>query len=129
MGYRDDFYIVGNIVAYTGDINANPTVYFENLAVRGTEFGRITQDHSDPNNIGRNKVHIKADYRLENRQLVDSVDLCGLVVTHRTTGVEFYDGQDQHTSRNAAIFRVNFGARALPIQAQAIVRFPDEKNK
>jgi hypothetical protein len=129
MTYRDDFYIVDNIVAYTGDINNNPTVYFEHQVADGVEFGRITQHHQHADNIGRNKVRVKADYRLENRRMVNNTYLCGLVVTRRTVCVEYYDGGDRHTSRNAATFRDDFAANDLALLAQAITRFPDAKSK
>ena len=54
MGYRDDFYTEENIVGYTGDINNNPTVYFEKNHGNGEiSYGRITQSHGDPENQGR----------------------------------------------------------------------------
>jgi hypothetical protein len=55
MGYRDDFYTIDNIVGYTaadGDITQAPSVYFET----NTEHGRITQVHSNQDNVGRNTV-------------------------------------------------------------------------
>ena len=62
MGYRDDFYVVGNMYGYTGKINEKPTVYFKT----DTEYGRITQDHEHKNNIGRNKVRNADGYTLRN---------------------------------------------------------------
>src|SRR5262245_56333497 len=52
MGYRDDFYVVDNIVGYTGDIKKDPIVYFESSG----EFGHITQWHEKDWNIGREYV-------------------------------------------------------------------------
>lgn len=109
MGYEDSFYTKTNITGYTGDLNDNPTVYFQN----GTRFGRITQDHSNPNNIGRNLVRDKADYSIGNTG---------------TGGVaqEYYDGAVKHTSRNRFEAVTNNNRDTL---ATAISRFPDKKPK
>ena len=54
MGYRDDFYIVDNIIGYTGNLGSDipVTVYFET----SEECGHITQDHDNDTNIGREPV-------------------------------------------------------------------------
>lgn len=109
MAYRDDFYIAANIIGYTGDVNNNPTVYFRN----GNDFGRITQAHNNPNNVGRNVVRTYADYQIAN-------------TGQGGVAQEFYNGAVQHTSRNPFV-PVSDGVRAT--LAQAIVNFPDQKNK
>ena len=62
MSYRDDFYIPRNIIGYTGNINNNPTVYFQN----GASYGHITQAHDIRQNIGREEVCQAQDYRIFN---------------------------------------------------------------
>lgn len=84
MGYRDEFYSAANIVGYTGDPANNPTVYFR----QGNAFGRITQDHDDPTNIGREQVRAHDDYRIEN-----------VPYKGRLHAAEFYAGAYQHVSR------------------------------
>ena len=67
MGYQDDFYIPENIVGYTGDIKKNPTVYFERKEKDGSiTFGRITQQHDNKENEGREIVRKSKDYKREN---------------------------------------------------------------
>ncbi|MBI5056709.1 MAG: hypothetical protein HZB61_08855 [Nitrospirae bacterium] len=78
--YRDDFYIAQNITGYSGNITSNPTVYFR----REHEFGRITQEHDDKTNIGRNKVRIASDYKIYNEG---------------GFAREFYNAKVQHDSR------------------------------
>jgi hypothetical protein len=58
MVYRHDFYDVQNIYGYSGDIERNPTVYF----LSATEHGRITQDHHNSANIGRDVVKRNEGY-------------------------------------------------------------------
>ncbi len=112
MGYRDDFYISGNIIGYTGAIGSDPTVYF----LRGKEFGRITQDHPNRDNIGRNIVRTHGDYSITN-------DV--------TTGhaVEFYNTKIRHRSRNPfmPIEKVKFMDQVELVKA--IARFPNAKTK
>lgn len=86
--YRLDFYKRENIIGYTGDIDDNPTVYFRDA---NNNFGRITQYHNDPSNIGRNEIRQYADYRIEN------------VWDNNVSGPrakEYYGGRYRHTSRN-----------------------------
>lgn len=104
--YQDAFYISGNIIGYTGNLFRYPTVYFLNRST----FGRITQAHDDPTNIGRNVVRTKADYRIAN--------------SGGGRAQEFYDGRVQHNSRSRFI-PVTDGNR--PVLARAIARFPNQK--
>jgi hypothetical protein len=66
MGYRDDFYVAQNIVGYTGDIGENPTVYFSSDKQHGNVHGRITQDHKNKDNIGRDVVKTNEGYSIWN---------------------------------------------------------------
>lgn len=83
MSYRDDFFKKENIIGYTGDLKDNPTVYFK----KGSEFGRITQDHGNADNIGRNKVRTADDYEIKNSG-------------RNGNAQEFYNGAVKHNSRN-----------------------------
>jgi len=106
--YEDGFYKRSNIIGYTGDINVNPTVYFKN----GNKFGRITQDHTNKSNIGRNEVRIAGDYRITN--------------THNGKAQEFYNGGVRHNSRNP--FKPAGWLEKFKL-AKAIQRFPNKKAK
>jgi hypothetical protein len=66
MVYRLDFYDVPNIYGYTGEPNNNPTVYFRTA----TEHGRITQDHRNGANIGRDVVQSIEGYSIGNAYVV-----------------------------------------------------------
>lgn len=113
MAYRNNFYCIRNIIGYTGDLRYCPTVSFR----RGHEYGRITQNHRLPHNIGREEVVLHAGYRMENRRLED----------HKLHLVEWEGDEAVQVSRNAFVKRRWFrpgGARTL---ALAIVRFPDLK--
>lgn len=59
---RGDFYIPQYIIGYTGNINNNPTVYFQH----GTSYGHITQDHPIRQNIGREEVRQAQNYHIGN---------------------------------------------------------------
>lgn len=107
MAYGNDFYVKANIIGYTGDLNDNPTVYFQ----KGNRFGRITQDHPHANNIGRNRVREYTDYRISN---VDG------------KAQEYYNGSVRHTSRNSFIAVTSDTAAVL---ALAISNFPNKKPK
>ena len=102
------FYVMENITGYTGSLFSNPTVYFR----KGNKFGRITQSHPDPTNIGRNKVRVASDYRIYN--------------TAAGQAEEFYHGKAQHSSRNAYRTANNFDVLVL---SKAIQLFPNKKSK
>ena len=89
MSYRDDFYIVENIIGYTGDLTDNPTVYFEN----GEEYGHITQDHKKDDNIGREYVR-----PLEGYGAVNTDEGTDKVRLHEYLGTEII-----HYSRNELV--------------------------
>ena len=89
MSYRDDFYIVDNIIGYTGDIHDDPTVYFES----SEEYGHITQFHDKDVNIGREKVRPLEGYGAVNTdEGTDKVRL-----------QEYVGTKIIHTSRNELI--------------------------
>ncbi len=105
--YEDDFYTAANIIGYTGDLNDNPSVYFQ----KGNKFGRITQEHDEADNIGRNIVREYADYRIGN-------------TGKGGTAQEYYGGAVQHESRNAFIARTAGNVDEL---AKAINTFKELK--
>jgi hypothetical protein len=106
MSYRGDFYIPENIIGYTGFLASKPTVYFQ----RQFEFGRITQDHKNVDNVGRNRVRNDPSYTIQNI---------------RGRAVERWSG-GRHASRNPFI-QVSDASRS--ILALAIGKFPDIKPK
>lgn len=121
MGYRDDFYIPENIKGYTGDLYNNPTVYFEN----GTEYGRITQEHDEPDNVGRNKVRSDPTHTIVNELYIgDNPKMRG-----RTVANEYCNGKIIHVSRNYYISVAPHDRVLRPILAQAITRFTEIKTK
>ena len=94
MAYRGDFYIPQYIIGYTGNINNNPTVYFQN----GTRYGHITQFHEIRQKIGREEVLNAQDYKIEN-------------VNGRAE--ESVGGFCFHRSRNAFMSATGLGSVAL----------------
>lgn len=111
MSYRDDFYIKDNIIGYTGDILNNPTVYFKKVDGTGQiEFGRITQEHDDESNVGRNVVRTARDYAITN-------------VNGKAQ--EYYNGKVRHFSRGP-FTEANQTNAAL---VSAISRFTELKPK
>jgi hypothetical protein len=62
MSYRGDLYTPENIIGYTGNINNNPTVYFQ----KGYAYGHITQAHGLGHNVGREEVRQAVDYDIRN---------------------------------------------------------------
>lgn len=118
MGYRDDFYVSDNIIGYTGDILAEASVYFQKNAGGNRSFGRITQDHDHKLNIGRNTVRTTTDYVIENRN-IGGEQRC----------IEFYDGDVQHTSRNAFVSSADLSALQKSVLERSIYNFTEGKGK
>ena len=85
MGYRDDFYMVQNIIGYTGDLKSFPTVYF----LTATEYGHITQKHDIPQNVGRMEVASAVGYWIGNEMVGSTLKL-----------VEKMNGKIMHESRS-----------------------------
>jgi hypothetical protein len=106
MGYRDDFYVVDNIVGYTGKVKDAPTVYFESES----EIGHITQYHELKNNIGRELVFSREGYSGGNTdEGTDKVRL-----------MEWMGTKLIHTSRNEMISVEGMPAEDQSILAQSI---------
>ncbi len=114
MGYRDDFYTTGNVIGYTGKISEKPTVYFES----DSEYGRITQDHPNKNNIGRNKVRSKEGHSMANETING--------VIH---AVERVGGKQTHRSRNKFITMEGISRDDRAVLYQAILTFEEAKPK
>ncbi len=89
--YEEDFYTKDNIVAYTGNIDDNPTVYFQKEHSNGDiTYGHITQAHKyDKVNIGKEKISTNKTYKLVNE-----------VVDEDLVSKEYVNGKSFHTSRN-----------------------------
>jgi hypothetical protein len=85
MGYRDDFYMVQNIIGYSGNLNDFPTVYFQTK----DEYGHITQKHPDPQNVGRMEVYKSTGYSIGNEMVGSTLKL-----------VEKVNGKIIHESRS-----------------------------
>ncbi len=108
MSYRGDFYTPENIIGYTGNVNNNPTVYFQN----GTSFGHITQAHDLGPNVGREEVRQAQDYEIRN-------------VNGKTQ--EWAGGRCIHPSRNAFISVANIDAASKYLLSTAISKFTEKK--
>ncbi len=116
MDYEKDFYILENIIGYTGDRQNKPTVYFlKKFGVNSNKFGRITQYYPDNlDNEGRSIVRDYYDYMIAN--------------TIEGEGYEYYGGQVRHNSRHKYISVVN-DERLQAVLATSIVAFPNKKPK
>jgi hypothetical protein len=115
MGYRDDFYVVDNIVGYTGDIKKDPTVYFES----GEEYGHITQWHEYDWNIGREYVCSLEGYNAGNtNEGTDKVRL------QESLGTDII-----HVSRNQLISTEGMSAGDKDLLKQSIWKCQNEKSR
>jgi hypothetical protein len=140
MVYRHDFYDIRNIYGYTGKPEDNPTVYFRTA----TEHGRITQDHHNGANIGRDVVKDITGYSIENEYVVKDPATGDRYIGDPDDGngelrcVEFQESwygeafNTTHTSRNALVLvsaTTNAEARAnlLSLLSQSIWRFTELK--
>ena len=112
MGYRDDFYIVGNIIGYTGTVHLNPTVYFQH----NDEYGHITQAHDVKENIGREEVHQHPDYSIRN-EMIDGSLRC---VERRGTKIF-------HTSRNKFVGVAEMSQLQISVLNRSVINFTAQK--
>ena len=68
--YGNELYKPENIVAYTGDIDKNPSVYFQINHDNGDiTYGHITQDHKNKFNIGKEEVRTSDSYEFKNEMV------------------------------------------------------------
>ena len=112
MGYRDDFYVAENLIGHTGKVEDHPTVYFQ----KGEEYGHITQQHSDPDNIGWENVWKHAQYSISNRLYK------GLF-----RAVEMEGDQVVHASRNLFVGLSDISQAQKDVLLQSISRFTEKK--
>ena len=123
MGYCDEFYVVGNIFGYTGDLQcvfgaggvleSGPTVYFQTA----TEYGHITQVHRKPANVGREQVRTKLTGYVGQNELVKG----------ETRFVQKVYQYVMHTSRSALVTVGQGETETLDLLAQAITRYTEVK--
>ena len=114
MGYYDAFYIVENIIGFTGETHNNPTVYFESDG----GYGRITQDHPDKGNIGRGPVFVNEGHSMANENYMGSFRL-----------VERVGGEVKHFSRNKFVTLEGLPQTDKDLLCQAIWRHTELKEK
>ena len=112
MGYRDDFYVVENVIGYSGKLDKFPTVYFQTA----TEAGHITQKHDASQNVGRQETFSSAGYVIENRK-----------VNGETRLVESLNGKGFHVSRGVFTPVAGLSDGDKAILYQAIRNYPNEK--
>ncbi|HUO23133.1 MAG TPA: hypothetical protein VMU59_11510 [Caulobacteraceae bacterium] len=105
MGYRDDFYIVDNIIGYSGSLSDFPSVYFQTKG----EFGHITQKHPSSQNVGRSIVQHAAGYKIENVMVKGQLKL-----------LESMNGAVFHESRSTLKRVAELSAADKAIVAQSI---------
>ncbi len=138
MAYEDTFYVVENIIGYSGPLYDHPTVYFRDgsgvgQSRNGSRSGHITQLHEIKENIGREHVMDDAGYTIENVVCpwdTEPPNLKGTVTCYEKW--PHYRNPDgsvaDHISRTPIKFldsRPN--KHVLAVLSQAIYLFPDEK--
>lgn len=118
MGYRDDFYVRGNIIGITGPVQELPSVYFRSA---GGEYGHITQIHYYNFNWGRTDVTNDPGWQITNACPAQCG--CGSNASHEIDG----NGVVFHVSRS--LFRPVAGLSAadLDVVSEAIHRCPHQK--
>ena len=125
MGFRDDLYTCENIIGYTGQLHAFPTVYF--MSEQLQLCGHITQQHPFQPNIGRQPPISMQGYSFGNEPNESG----------RMVLVERVNQKIMHTSRNPLIY-VDYKENGRPqnyakvietlsILSQAIYALPNEK--
>lgn len=115
MGYRDDFFVVDNIVGYTGKLHDLPTVYFESEA----EVSHITQQHDIKDNIGREAVFSREGYHAGN------TDEGG----EKARLLELKGSNLIHESRNEMISVEGMPSKDQSLLAQSIWSFQELKQR
>lgn len=118
MGYRDDFYVRGNIIGITGPVQELPSVYFKS---KDGEYGHITQVHHYTFNWGRTDVTKDPGWQITNtcpRQCG-----CGSASSHEIDG----KGRVFHVSRGVFRPLSELSAGDLDVVSEAIHRCPNQK--
>lgn len=129
MAYEPTFYVIDNIIGYTGELHKDPTVYF-----RCSErhlHGHITQWHRIRKNIGRETVsgtiideYVHAIKNIE----IDGEEKAVEGYFHVLTGEQlggFETGY--HESRGKFYDIKHANLKVIDILARSIIRFPDLK--
>lgn len=116
MGYRDDFFIVQNIIGYTGPLHELPSVYFRTKL----EYGHITQVHPHSFNWGRTEVKTDPDWKITNE--CPGPDKCRDAPHSKRSHEINGQGRAFHRSRDLFVEVTSQEERA--ILAQAIYRCP-----
>jgi hypothetical protein len=119
MGFRDDFYTIGNIIGITGPIQSLPTVYFRSAVTN--EYGHITQVHAYDWNQGRTAVVADVGYQIIN--VCGGGCGCARVAAHEYNGA----GQCFHPSRSLFVARATLSPGDMDVVAQALWRCPHQK--
>jgi len=119
MPYENDFYRIGNVVGYTGNlIKREGSLYFEDRLQN--KYGRITFGHADAGNNGRGVVDTTTNYKRKNMFLDealfadDNIPMSNTVSAERSpwhqqggfktkVQVEYVDNQPVHVSRGQFI--------------------------
>lgn len=138
MTYEDAFYVVENIIGYSGPLYDHPTVYFRDgsgvgQSRNGPRSGHITQLHEIKENMGRETVVNDPGYSIEN--IVCPWDTEPPNLKGTITGYEkwpHYVNPDgtvaDHISRTPIKFLDGKpNKHVLAVLSQAIYLFPDEK--
>ena len=118
MGYRDDFYVVDNIIGITGKVHELPSVYFQNAA---GDFGHITQVHQSTYNWGRTTVRNDPGWEITN--LCPLQCGCRRIAAHEINGA----GRVFHKSRSIYKTVAMLSTGDMDVVAEAIHRCPYEK--
>ncbi|MGF6371634.1 hypothetical protein OKW40_004384 [Paraburkholderia sp. RAU6.4a] len=143
MGYRDDLYVKGNIIGWTGDIDGDAfSVYFADCGgaqpktVRiadvdqvVVQFGHITQKHDCPYNIGREEVDECFSYAIYNSDGAMRESVLGKPGKYKLARGKSIKDKDYavfHTSRSS-FNRVTKGSIAR--LASVIAIFPNIKTR
>ena len=116
--YGEELYQPENIIGYTGDLSKpeTVTVYFK----KGNLYGRITQVHDDPENIGREAI-LKSDYYWRFNSV--KLDFCCCIPYHKIHKNHEFIGDDLiHISRTPFIKLNPRDKRTRAILAQSITR-------
>jgi len=129
MAYEPTFYVIENIIGYTGELHKNPTVYF-----RCSEqhlHGHITQAHKYRDNVGRETVSstIIDDYvhAIKNIE-VDGREVAIEGYFHVLTGEQLGDFKTgYHESRGKFTDITHANLRVIDMLARSIQRFSDLK--
>lgn len=129
-GYRSDFYIIQNIIGYTGTLQGTPTaanplkgaptVYFWD----GKEYGHITQQHDVPSNVGRELV---CEPMGRWTYLIDNFTREGRTACEEWEVHPEHPPRLVHPSRSPFVDCRRKGINTFAILAQSIWRFPEMK--